>query len=139
MQRQVDAGLKKNLAIQGVVIYNISELLIIKSMNYDGVVLMPREDWAVKICKALGHPIRYKIVKFLADGPHCVCELNEDVEFSQSNLSQHLKILREAGLVQSEKVGLRIFYSLHNERVVDLVEVVEDIAGDFISTFAQAK
>jgi ArsR family transcriptional regulator len=98
-----------------------------------------KEEWAVKICKALGHPLRYKIVKFLADGPHCVCELNEDVEFSQSNLSQHLKILREAGLVKSEKVGLRIFYSLHNERVLDLVETVEAIAGEFIATFSQVK
>ncbi len=100
---------------------------------------MPREEWAVKICKALGHPLRYKIVKFLADGPHCVCELNEDVEFSQSNLSQHLKILREAGLLESEKVGLRIFYRLRNENVVHLVEAVEGIADEFISTFAEAK
>ena len=48
---------------------------------------------SVKILKAMGHPIRLKIVKFLLDKPHCVCELKENLEFSQPNLSQHLRKL----------------------------------------------
>lgn len=38
---------------------------------------MNKEEISVKIFKALGHPIRYRIVKFLYDGPKCVCKLNE--------------------------------------------------------------
>jgi ArsR family transcriptional regulator len=87
-----------------------------------------QQEWAAKIFKALGHPIRYKIAKFLADGPHCVCELNQDVEFSQSNLSQHLRILREAGLVSSEKDGLRIFYRLTDSSIGELINRVEALS-----------
>ena len=60
-------------------------------------------DRSVKILKALGHPIRFQIVQFLLDKPHCVCELKEHLDFSQPNLSQHLKILKEAGIIDSEK------------------------------------
>jgi DNA-binding transcriptional ArsR family regulator len=98
-----------------------------------------REAWGVKMCKALGHPVRFRIIKFLADGPHCVCELNEDVEFSQSNLSQHLKILKEAGLVRSEKEGLKIFYQLTNPDIIRLIETIEEIAGDYLKDLGQAK
>ncbi|MBZ4664381.1 MAG: transcriptional regulator, ArsR family [Caloramator sp.] len=81
----------------------------------------------VKIFKALGHPIRYKIVKFLIDGPECVCKLNENIEFSQSNLSQHLRILKDAGVVKGEKVGLNIHYSLASEEIKELFEVAEKV------------
>ncbi|SHF34314.1 ArsR family transcriptional regulator [Caloramator proteoclasticus DSM 10124] len=81
----------------------------------------------VKIFKALGHPIRYKIVKSLADGPECVCKLNENIEFSQSNLSQHLRILKDAGVVKGEKVGLNIHYSLASDEIKELLKVAEEV------------
>lgn len=71
---------------------------------------MDSESLSVKILKAMGHPIRLKIVKFLLDKPHCVCELKENLDFSQPNLSQHLKILKEAGIIASEKVGVQTHY-----------------------------
>lgn len=43
------------------------------------------DDLTIKILKALGHPVRYKIVKFLYNGPKCVCKINEEFEFSQAN------------------------------------------------------
>lgn len=88
---------------------------------------MNHEDISVKIFKALGHPIRYKIVKFLYDGPKCVCKLNEDIEFSQANLSQHLKILREAGIVSSEKVGMNIHYKISSEEIKDIIDAVDKL------------
>ncbi|WP_291967299.1 metalloregulator ArsR/SmtB family transcription factor [Caloramator sp.] len=88
---------------------------------------MTQEEMIVKIFKALGHPIRYKIVKFLIDGPECVCKLNENIEFSQSNLSQHLRILKDAGVVKGEKVGLNIHYSLASEEIKELFEVAEKV------------
>lgn len=78
---------------------------------------MNKEEISVRIFKALGHPIRYKIVKFLYDGPKCVCKLNEDIEFSQANLSQHLKILKQAGILSSEKIGMNIHYRISNEEI----------------------
>jgi ArsR family transcriptional regulator len=85
------------------------------------------EDMYVRIFKALAHPIRIKIVQALLDGPLCVCILNENVEFSQSNLSQHLKILRDAGILKSEKDGVRILYSIKDDEVKKLLNVTENI------------
>ncbi|GFR35541.1 hypothetical protein TCEA9_13530 [Thermobrachium celere] len=91
--------------------------IIILLTKYKGVLKLTQEELVVKMFKALGHPIRYKIVKFLLDGPQCVCKLNENIEFSQSNLSQHLRILKDAGIVKGEKIGLNIHYSLTSDEI----------------------
>lgn len=88
----------------------------------------------VKVLKALGHPIRYKIIKFLYEGSKCVCDLNEDIEFSQSNLSQHLRILKDAGLVICNKEGLKIYYSLRSETVKDIIASTERFVSDYIES-----
>ncbi len=98
---------------------------------------MDRQEWAVKMCKALGHPVRFQIVKYLMSGPRCVCELNEDMEFSQSNLSQHLKILKEAGIVSSRKVGLKIFYKLDNGKINEVMEALEAAADQYYTAHLQ--
>lgn len=86
---------------------------------------MNQEDLKIKVLKALGHPVRYKIVHFLYDGPQCVCKINEKFEFSQANLSQHLRILKDAGILSSEKVGLEIHYRLFDEEVKTIIQSVE--------------
>ncbi len=86
-------------------------------MNFD--------DLIVNMLKAMAHPVRYKVVKFLYDGPKCVCKLNEEFQFSQANLSQHLKILKDAGILKSEKVGLETHYSLYNEEIKDIINSIE--------------
>lgn len=85
------------------------------------------DDMYVKIFKALGHPIRIKIVRKLRNGPLCVCTINETVDFSQSNLSQHLKILKDAGILKSYKDGLKIIYSIKDEEVKNLLDIAEKI------------
>jgi len=99
---------------------------------------MDREELAVKIHKALGHPIRYKIIRFLADGPRCVCELNADVEFSQSNLSQHLRVLKDAGLLRSEKVGLKMMYELGDPAGLrQLLRATDTYVEDYVRTLQE--
>ncbi|WP_234124202.1 ArsR/SmtB family transcription factor [Clostridium hydrogenum] len=88
---------------------------------------MDEQEKSIRIFKALGHPIRYKIVKFLYDGPKCVCKLNEDIEFSQANLSQHLKILKEAGIVSSEKIGMNVHYKISNEEIKNIINSVDKL------------
>lgn len=86
---------------------------------------MDLENLEVSIFKALAHPIRLKIIKKLSERIYCVCEMNEDVEFSQSNLSQHLKILRDAGIVYCRKEGMRINYYIKDSDILKVVYVVE--------------
>lgn len=86
---------------------------------------MNQQDICVRIFKALGHPIRYKIVKFLYEGPKCVCKLNENIEFSQANLSQHLRILREAGILTCEKVGMETHYRICCDKIKSIIDCSE--------------
>lgn len=96
---------------------------------------MNRQDISVRIFKALGHPIRYKIVKFLYDGPKCVCKLNENIEFSQANLSQHLRILREAGILSCEKVGMETHYRISSDEVKDILDSVDKYAKSYSNNY----
>ena len=81
----------------------------------------------VKIFKALAHPIRLKIIEKLSDGELCVCKLNEDVSSSQSNLSQHLRILKEAGILNSRKEGMWTYYSILDNKVLQLLYIAEEL------------
>jgi len=63
--------------------------------------------------KALGEPTRLKIIKLLAVRELCVCDLEEIMQISQPRISQHLKILKYAGLVNERKEGQRNICSLN--------------------------
>lgn len=62
--------------------------------------------------KALGDPTRLRILAVLADGTHCVCEIQEVIDVPGNLLSHHLKVLREAGLIDGERRGRWIDYTL---------------------------
>ena len=66
-----------------------------------------------KICKALGHPARVRIVEYLNEVDQCICgEIVDILPLAQSTVSQHLKILKESGLVKGEIEGPRTCYCL---------------------------
>jgi len=65
-----------------------------------------------KVFKALGHPSRLLMVESLGQGEKCVCELRELVGSDISTISKHLSILKEAGIVQDERRGTSVYYSL---------------------------
>ena len=64
------------------------------------------------VFKALGHPTRLRIVKALAGGEKCVCELQSLTGGSLSTVSRHLQVLRTAGVIESRREGLNIYCSL---------------------------
>ncbi|MEF9918436.1 MAG: metalloregulator ArsR/SmtB family transcription factor [Eubacterium sp.] len=96
---------------------------------------MDTEIFSVKILKAMGHPIRLKIVNFLLDKPHCVCELKENLDFSQPNLSQHLKILKEAGIIDSEKIGVQTHYHVCLKNTKKLIDATTAMSEEYIAQF----
>jgi ArsR family transcriptional regulator len=87
----------------------------------------------VKVFKALGDPTRLRIVKMLARcggcscGEKCVCDIIPQTGKSQPTTSAHLKILHEAGLVESRKEGLSVYYRLADESVKKLIRAAEKI------------
>ena len=74
------------------------------------------------IAKALGDPIRLQLVDVLAKhaGKVCVCELVPLFDLSQPTVSHHLKVLREAGIVGSEREGLWAFYYVQPDALAEL-------------------
>jgi ArsR family transcriptional regulator len=72
--------------------------------------------------KALGDPIRMQLVDILRKhaGKVCVCELVPLFDLSQPTISHHLKVLREAGIVGSERQGLWAYYYVHPESLEEL-------------------
>ena len=67
-------------------------------------------------CKALGHPTRVQIVRLLMDVETCVCgDIVEKLPLAQSTVSQHLKVLKDAGLVKGEIDGPRTCYALDHD------------------------
>ncbi len=88
-----------------------------------GADLIPVEtaDQLAARFKALADPTRVRIVNLLASSDEvCVCVLNEEFDLSQPTISHHLKLLREAGLVASERRGTWAFYRLVPDALDDL-------------------
>lgn len=79
----------------------------------------------VALCKALGHPIRFEILKFLLTHPGCITgDIVDYLPIAQATVSQHLKVLREAGWIQGEIQGTATCYCLREERVAWFKETV---------------
>jgi ArsR family transcriptional regulator len=74
--------------------------------------------------KAMAHPIRLKIILFLADSEKSVGEIEESVGSSQSNISQHLGIMRDKNILISRKDRNQIFYSLKDTRILPLLKEI---------------
>jgi len=74
----------------------------------------------------LAHPIRLRLLSVLARNPEpvCVCDLEALVPVKQPTVSHHLRILRKAGLITSERRGLWTYYSVRDEAAGDLLERV---------------
>lgn len=68
-----------------------------------------------KAFKAIGEPTRLKIIKMLSHSSFCVCELSEYLDMLQPRISQHLKILKDEGLVRENREGYWVYYTLDRE------------------------
>lgn len=77
--------------------------------------------------KALAHPTRVRILQHLRDSERCVCEFTEDLDIEQSNMSQHLAILRKQGIVSFRKEGLKVIYKVNFPQIFDILDLVEGI------------
>jgi DNA-binding transcriptional ArsR family regulator len=80
-----------------------------------------------RILKALAHPTRLLLIEELARQTKCVCELRAVAELDMSTVSKHLSVLRNAGIVEDQKRGLQVFYSLKTPCVLSFFQCVESI------------
>ncbi len=82
---------------------------------------------ASRSLKAISHPLRLKILCVLGDQEVSVQEIVDIVGTSQSNISQHLAILRDKGVLTSRKDANRVFYSVGDRRILKLVSMMQEV------------
>lgn len=84
-------------------------------------------ELAARSLKAIAHPLRLKILCVIGDEEACVQQIVDAVGTSQSNISQHLAILREKGVLQTRKDANRVFYRVTDPRTLQLVSLMRDV------------
>lgn len=80
-----------------------------------------------EICRTLSNPKRLEILNLLRDGEKSVSELVQSSDISQSNLSQHLAILRGKGIVTTRREGVNIYYSINNPKIIQAFDIMREI------------
>jgi len=84
-------------------------------------------EQAARALKAIAHPLRLKILCVVGDGEVCVQEIVDAVGTSQSNISQHLAILREKGVLLTRKDANRVFYRVGDARTLQLIVMMREV------------
>ena len=94
------------------------------------VMLLEGEDHierAARALKAMAHPLRLKILCVLGDQEVSVQDIVGRVGSSQSNISQHLAILREKGVLRTRKDANRVYYRVGDERTLTLIGMIREV------------
>lgn len=91
------------------------------------------EQEVAVLAKALGHPARVRIMRLLLAQDACYCgQLVEEVGLAQATVSQHLKVLKDAGLIVGEIEGARVCYCAGRERLAELYELVGSLVEEAV-------
>jgi len=80
-----------------------------------------------EVISAAGHPIRLAILEYLRDGEQCVCDITSHVGAERSNVSRHLGVLLQAGLLEQRKDGLRMMYKLKTPCILKFLKCVTSV------------
>lgn len=112
----------------------VTELQAVACCSPLGVRALDAEQAAViaPMFRALGDPVRLRLMSMIASVPEiCVCDLTPAFDVSGPTISHHLKVLREAGLVESERRGTWVYYRVHPgalEALANLLRVTPAVA-----------
>ena len=84
-------------------------------------------ETAARALKAIAHPLRLKILCVLGEGEVCVQDIVDAVGTSQSNISQHLAILRDKDVLQTRKDANRVYYRVGDRRTLQLIVLMREV------------
>lgn len=91
---------------------------------------MELEELVAGMCRALNDPKRLLVLYALRDSPRTVSQLSDLLEAPQANTSQHLAVLRDRGLLETERRGNSVVYSLRHPKVLDAIEILREVMID---------
>jgi len=83
-----------------------------------------------ELSKTLAHPIRLAILHSLRDSEKNVNQLTEILDISQSNLSQHLALMRQKGILKTRRQGTNVYYSVVNGKINQACDMVREVLID---------
>jgi len=86
---------------------------------------LSREERIAEILKALAHPTRVKIVDYLSKGEKCVKDIWQELEIPQPTVSQHINILKNAGIISFRREGVKTCYRIENPIAIEILELLK--------------
>jgi ArsR family transcriptional regulator len=86
-----------------------------------------------QLFRALGHPVRIRILELLFDGERTVGDLQAELDLDSSGTSQHLAALRQQGILESRRDGTNVYYGIRDPRVTQLLAVAKHILTSALS------
>jgi len=94
-----------------------------------------------ELCQCLADPRRISILYALSEGPKNVSELMETLDMNRATASRHLKVLRDGSMVNTERDGVSVYYSLADGRVVKALDLLREVLAQVLAqrkTLAEA-
>ena len=79
------------------------------------------------VAQAMAHPLRIAIIEFLKDGQQCVCDIAEHIGAERSNVSRHLSVMVNAGILECHKKGLKVIYKLKCPCILGFFTCISDV------------
>ena len=89
------------------------------------------------ICQTLANPKRLEVIDRLRDGEQSVTELAEAMKISQANLSQHLAVMRQKGIVATRREGLNVHYRLSNPKIIKACDLMRQVLLEHLEAGAE--
>lgn len=86
-------------------------------------------EYQSDLLRAIGHPTRLAILDVLRDGEQCVCHMEATLNLRQAYISQQLMVLKQAGLIESRRDGLNLYYRVVKPEVFSLLDSLKSITG----------
>jgi DNA-binding transcriptional ArsR family regulator len=94
-------------------------------------------DLHARICRTLAHPKRLEILSLLRGGELSVSELAEQMGLSLANVSQHLSILRDKGVVMTRREGVNIYYQVADSRIIQACDLMREVLFEQLARSGQ--
>ncbi len=90
------------------------------------------------VCKGLADPKRLLIINALRDGERTVTDLVDELTLPQANVSQHLAVLRDKGLVSARKDGQFAYYSVTSKKIIEAMDLLREVMAEQVGSGASA-
>ncbi len=78
------------------------------------------------LCKSFTNPVRIAIIRILAEGEQSVTQIARMLDLPVQNISQHMKVLKETGIVNSTRIGHRVYYYIGNKKLLRVCELMRE-------------